>query len=60
MKKYVATAPFAEIWSVERCAEFKSKGFGVINMGSRLKAKNSVSKDIDRIISERLTFGEEK
>ncbi len=56
MKKNVGTAPFAGIWSAERRAEFKSKGFGVINMGSRLKAKNSVSKDIDRIISEKLTI----
>ena len=56
MKKNVGTAPFAGIWSAERRSEFQLKGFGLINMGSRLKAKNSVSKDIDRIISERLTI----
>ncbi|MCP4576835.1 MAG: hypothetical protein GY846_11180 [Deltaproteobacteria bacterium] len=60
MKKYAGSPPFTGIWSAERHAEFRSKGIGTINMGSRLKARNSVSEEIDRIISERLTLGEDK
>jgi len=30
------------------------KGFGTINIGSRLTAENAVSREIDRIIADRL------
>ena len=55
MKGYSGKAPFSEFWSAKRCAEFRKKGFGTINIGSRLTTKNAVSKEIDRIIADRLT-----
>ena len=55
MKGYSGQAPFSEFWSAERRAEFRKKGFGTINIGSRLTAENPVSREIDRIIADRLT-----
>ena len=55
MKGYSGKAPFSEFWSAKRRAEFRKKGFGTINIGSRLTAKNPVSREIDRIIADRLT-----
>ena len=55
MKGYSGQAPFSEFWSAKRRAEFRKKGFGTINIGSRLTADNAVSKEIDRIIADRLT-----
>ena len=55
MKGYSGQAPFSEFWSAKRRAEFRKKGFGTINIGSRLMAKNAVSREIDRIIADRTT-----
>ena len=60
MKRYSGEAPFSDFWSAKRSAEFKSRGFGTINMGSRLSVENPVSKDIDQIIFERLIRDESK
>lgn len=60
MKTYTKKAPFAEIWSEKRCVDLKSRGIGFINMGSRLKARNPVSEEIDRILSERSKPDEKK
>ena len=58
MKGYSGRAPFSEFWSDKRRAEFRKNGYGTINIGSRLTTENVVSKEIDRIISDRLTGGE--
>ena len=55
MKGYSGQAPFSEFWSAKRRAEFRKKGFGTINIDSRLMAENAVSREIDRIIVDRLT-----
>ena len=54
MKGYSGQAPFSEFWSDRRRSEFRKKGFGTINIGSRLTAENAVSGEIDRIIADRL------
>ena len=60
MKRYSGQPPFADFWSAKRRTEFKSRGFGTINMGSRLSVKNPVSSEIDRIVFERLNHDESK
>jgi hypothetical protein len=55
---YSGQAPFSEFWSAKRRAEFRKKGFGTMNINSRLMAENAVSSEIDRIIADRLTGGE--
>lgn len=58
MKRHSGQAPFSEFWSDKRRAEFRKNGFGTINIGSRLTVENAVSREIDRIIADRLTGGE--
>ncbi len=60
MKKYSGQAPFSEFWSSKRSAEFRTKGFGTINIGSRVSIENPVSREIDRIIFERLIRNQSK
>ena len=60
MKKYSGQAPFSGFWSAKRRPEFRSRGFGTINMGSRLSLENPVSREIDQIIFERLIRDESK
>lgn len=60
MKRYSGQAPLSEFWSEKRRAEFKSRGFGTFNMGSRLSVENPVSSEIDQIVSERLIHDESR